>query len=595
MKPLICILALALPVASANAQSINDNCSNAIEISFGITAFSTINATDDGPGLPAQCDEGFGNGFGSDIWFTLTAEQSAGIIVSTCDSADFDTRLALYTECDGALLACNDDGAGCGGYTSEMAFAGVDGETYLLRVGGFDNERGTGTISVEYGQGPPNSPNINFQHDGLTRQYRIYAPADLPESAPLVLVLHGYGGGNNDMLNNYGWRDMADEGGFVAVFPNGTRDQGNDRFWDIGYAFHSQLPDVDDDGFLSSLAVHLQETLDLDPERTFVTGFSNGAEMCFQLACRESATFKGFAPIIGMMLDPLFLSCDPEFDRPILTMNGTNDNVTYFNGDMNNQGGWGAYRPILEMNDLWIEELETPILDSVFLPNTDPNDGSTVRLDRYTGLGHDLEFHYYQINGGGHDWPGRSGNMDIDATREVWNFFAAIEPDPGTTTFCDPAPNNSSGVPAVLTGVFGSGVGSDLHLDVSGGPLPFMGSGQLGYFLVGNQNNAPGIPVPLGDGPFCLVGSNGSFGRYNILGTDLMSIGIFDASGNLQNLAGTGGVTGFGYDVSATVQISGFPTTTIMTGDTYHFQCWYRDTQSGVGRSNFTNGLSVTF
>ena len=53
--------------------------------------------------LPGECDEGFGNGFGSDIWYTLTADQSAGIIVSTCDSADFDTRLALYTECDGAL------------------------------------------------------------------------------------------------------------------------------------------------------------------------------------------------------------------------------------------------------------------------------------------------------------------------------------------------------------------------------------------------------------------------------------------------------------------------------------------------------------
>ena len=429
MKPLVCLLALTLPVASANAQSINDNCSNAIEISFGTTAFSTLNATDDGPELPGECDEGFGNGFGSDIWFTLTTEQSAGIIVSTCDSADFDTRLALYTECNGALLACNDDGAGCGGYTSEMAFAGVEGETYLLRVGGFDNERGTGTISVEYGEGPPDSPNINFQHDGLTRQYRIYTPADLPESAPLVLVLHGYGGGNNDMLNNYGWRDMADEGGFVAVFPNGTRDQSNDRFWDIGYAFHSQLPDVDDDGFLSSLAVHLQETLGLDPERTFVTGFSNGAEMCFQLACRESATFKGFAPIIGMMLDSLFLSCDPEFDRPILTMNGTNDNVTYFNGDMNNSGGWGAYRPILEMVAFWADELETPSLERYFLDDTNPNDGSTVWLDVYTSREHNRELWYYQVNGGGHDWPGQWGNMDIDATREVWNFFAAIEPE----------------------------------------------------------------------------------------------------------------------------------------------------------------------
>jgi len=430
MNKFICLLALTLPVAFANAQKSNDNCSNAVEISFGTTAFSTLNASGDGPELPAECDEGFGNGFGFDIWYTLTADLSEGIIVSTCDSADFDTRLALYTECDGVLIACSDDGPGCGGFTSEMNFEGIAGETYLLRVGGFDNERGTGTISVEYGEAPPDSPNINFQHDGLNRQYRVYAPTDLPESAPMVLVLHGYGGGNNDMLNNYGWREMAEEGRFVAVFPNGTNDQSNDRFWDVGYAFHSQLPDVDDDGFLSSLAVHLQETLGLDPERTFVTGFSNGAEMCFQLACRESATFRGFAPIIGMMLDPLFLSCDPEFDRPIITMNGTNDNVTYFNGDMNNQGGWGAYRPILEMNDLWIEELETPILDRVFLPNTNPNDGSTVRLDRYTGRGHNREFHYYQINGGGHDWPGRSGNMDIDATREVWNFFAAIEPEP---------------------------------------------------------------------------------------------------------------------------------------------------------------------
>jgi len=36
---------------------------------------------------------------------------------------------------------------------------------------------------------------------------------------------------------------------------------------------------------------------------------------------------------------------------------------------------------------------------------------------------------------------GQSGNMDIDATREVWNFFAAIEPEtPG-----NPADLNGDG------------------------------------------------------------------------------------------------------------------------------------------------------
>ena len=431
MKRSICLLALVFPAALANAQTGNDDCSNAVEILFGNTKFSTVEATDGGPALPPDCDEGFGNGFGSDIWFTLTPDQSGGIVVSTCDSASFDTRLAVYTECNGILIACNDDGPGCGGYTSQMNFDGVAGQTYLLRVGGFDNERGTGTVSVEYGEGPPDSPNIDFQHDGLNRQYRIYQPNNLPESPSLVVVLHGYGGNNNEMLNNYGWPQLADEKGFVVVFPNGTRDQSNDRFWDVDYSFHGQF-DIDDDGFLVSLATHLQDTLGLDPERTFVTGFSNGAEMCFQLACRESATFRGFGPVIGMMLDTLWVDCDPEFSRPIITMNGTLDNVTLFGGDMGNTGGWGAYRPILEMVDFWVDDMDVPDLERVFVDDISPGDGSTVRIDKYSNPDHDRQLWFYRINGGRHDWPGQSGNMDIDATREVWNFFDSIVPqDPG--------------------------------------------------------------------------------------------------------------------------------------------------------------------
>ena len=161
-------------------------------------------------------------------------------------------------------------------------------------------------------------------------------------------------------------------------------------------------------------------------------------------------------------------------------------------------------------------------------------------------------------------------------------------------TFCDPANNNSSGGPAVLSGSFGSGVGSDLHLSVSGGPLPLAdGSRMLGYFLVGNMNNAPGIT--LSDGQFCLVGLGGSFGRYNVGGTDRNSVGFFDATGNLQNIVGTGGTSGFGFDVPSDIEIAGFAPTTIMAGDTYHFQCWHRDTASGSGHSNFSNGLTVAF
>jgi len=30
------------------------------------------------------------------------------------------------------------------------------------------------------------------------------------------------------------------------------------------------------------------------------------------------------------------------------------------------------------------------------------------------------------VEGGGHDWPGAFGNMDISASREAWEFFEAI-------------------------------------------------------------------------------------------------------------------------------------------------------------------------
>ena len=88
--------------------------------------------------------------------------------------------------------------------------------------------------------------NIIYLHDGIDRQYRIHIPDGVPESAPLVLALHGYGGTNNGMMNNYGWVQLADERGFVVAFPNGTRDQWNSRFWDVGYDFHAGL-DIDDD------------------------------------------------------------------------------------------------------------------------------------------------------------------------------------------------------------------------------------------------------------------------------------------------------------------------------------------------------------
>ncbi|MEZ5975574.1 MAG: hypothetical protein R3F17_17195 [Planctomycetota bacterium] len=150
------------------------------------------------------------------------------------------------------------------------------------------------------------------------------------------------------------------------------------------------------------------------------------------------------------------------------------------------------------------------------------------------------------------------------------------------STFCDPADLNSAGMSTTLSGAFGSGTGSGLHLDVTQGP-----SGEFGYVRVGTAASDPGIAISNGHMCLSIVAGN-IFGRYTVPGVQ-NSIGQFNAAGVLVNLAGTSS-TGTGYDVPSTVPISGDPT--IVAGATWHFQVVHREPG---GQWNFSNGLTVTF
>ena len=57
----------------------------------------------------------------------------------------------------------------------------------------------------------------------------------------------------------------------------------------------------------------------------------------------------------------------------------------------------------------------------------DENDGSTVEY-HYYGAGINMfTVVHFKIIGGGHDWPGFSGNNDINASEEAWTFFSKFD------------------------------------------------------------------------------------------------------------------------------------------------------------------------
>ncbi len=133
----------------------NDDCADAINVTDGAYAFSTIGATtdgwvDDGPGCTA-----FGYAqTGSDIWFRYVAPCNGTVEFSTCGSG-YDTRLAAYASCPNGpfqAISCNDDSCGTRSVLQLVTTAGAD---YYIRLGGYSGAQGTGTLTVTNLTCPP--------------------------------------------------------------------------------------------------------------------------------------------------------------------------------------------------------------------------------------------------------------------------------------------------------------------------------------------------------------------------------------------------------------------------------------------------------
>ena len=253
------------------------------------------------------------------------------------------------------------------------------------------------------------------------REYLFYKPENAAAQAPLVFVAHGYSGSADDIMNFTGFIDLADEHGFAVCYPQGTKDSDNNAFWNVGYAFTANET-VDDVKFFTELATHLQTTYDLSPEKTFCTGNSNGGEMCYLLACEASETFSAFGSVSGTMFGGLMNNCSSTNHVSILEIHGTEDNVTYYDGDLNDTF-WGPYPGQEEVINFWVENNNCTLNESFYFPNTNTNDGSQVYVERYYSNSTNSAIWLYKVEGGGHDWPGSWGNMDINASEEIWNFF----------------------------------------------------------------------------------------------------------------------------------------------------------------------------
>jgi hypothetical protein len=130
-----------------------DECESATEAMLGANPYDTSLATASEPQPDDSMCEGTYLEWGGsiDMWMYWVATGSGTASFDTCDTASFDTSIVLYEgTCDNQVACDGDSGAAeCQAYSSLIAdFPVTEGETYYIRLGGWQGDSGPGTLNI---------------------------------------------------------------------------------------------------------------------------------------------------------------------------------------------------------------------------------------------------------------------------------------------------------------------------------------------------------------------------------------------------------------------------------------------------------------
>jgi len=274
--------------------------------------------------------------------------------------------------------------------------------------------------------------------DGFQREYVLHRPArDVAEPAPLVIVLHGGGGGAEFALRATGWSEEADHAGFFVAYPDALRRDPhapgtflrNPRFWHVRSNPSTPRKPVDDVRFLEAMIDELCARAPVDPRRVFVSGFSNGASMALRLACERAERVRAIAPVAGSLWD---YDVAPARPVPAIFVQGDADPLNPLEGGQVRSPWGGVFErpPVRTTVETWARWIGCPPEPAMIRADA----GVTALRYGSPSGGATVEFHV--IHGLGHVWPGGravlseriSGpNLNIlRATDLIWEFFSRV-------------------------------------------------------------------------------------------------------------------------------------------------------------------------
>lgn len=259
--------------------------------------------------------------------------------------------------------------------------------------------------------------------DSALRDYKIFTPRDYDPSKkyPLLFCFHGYTSSAKNIMQYSKFNGIADKEGFIVVYPQGLRLNGSTH-WNVGgWTLGSNVNDVK---FVESLIDNISTVFSIDEKRIYSTGMSNGGFMSFKLACQLSDKIAAIASVTGSMTPQTYDNCNPSRSLSILQIHGDSDRVVPY------VGARSLFEPISNVLSYW-SKFNSCSIDPILsrFDNIDLSDNSRVEEYSYVNCLDSTQVSHYKVIGGGHDWFGAWGNMDINSSELIWSFVSQFDLD----------------------------------------------------------------------------------------------------------------------------------------------------------------------
>ena len=213
---------------------------------------------------------------------------------------------------------------------------------------------------------------------------------------PIVFALHGKGGKNTSWVNQL--KSFTDSGEFVGIYPQGHLDS-----WNLG----TEPSKADDVAFINSIMKELENYNNLNMNKIYAIGTSNGSGMVNKLGIHTSH-FKAIAPVVSQLMESMPIK-DNTKPLSIFQINGAKDSTIPIDGGI----AFGHnFLDALKSAELWAINFECALPPQKKIMND-------KTIYTFIGCNDNKEIKYVRVENGGHNLRPTYPNM----FSYIWNFF----------------------------------------------------------------------------------------------------------------------------------------------------------------------------